>query len=748
MKDLEAQTPEQLMSDMLVRLTLQVLNDNRGGGEAIREDQVARAGVLLELAAELTPDQPELWAMRVNFAQRLGDDASLLEALRRVVELSPEKDAYHLQLILQKLTEVDTLDGRLAVLEDTLKQAEAERYSEPLRSRIASAAAIAAREIGNSQAFLNHLKTAVRADPANGEAAALTYELALERGARPLNLGAAAINLVRSRPLDSDARLLLAQSLANLGVFDRAVTQFEVAAGLPRQSPIPQSYWSLWSGSLIASGMTRDAEELLNKIQQQITEPAEGAAAAAAMPLGLELHRRIMHGEDDAGQAAYDRVVQRLQTAADQDAPDARLELAWIKALWGPDTQGIETLLEDQTRTDPRYLRATGFMFMREGSERWARQAFEQVAETDDIAAYGLALLQGRDDAGRARYLRDVLHEWPGTLGGLLAAQQLNEMNRQVLPGAEGRAIMDAMNRLPVTLWQFDVDRNPWTSLRARFGSSRTDYLEPIKAELIIQNGLDIPLPIEPGSGLGTSAFVTISAYSGGQSLGQLPPIVIDLGGRLTLAPRERWTTDVRLDRSIFGLMLTTAAKSSLTYNTTFITSPRVMPNGALIAGPLGGIDTVRSVQAYVPTPSPDSLSKWAADAVDARGMPRYVAFSSLARMGDAISQGEIDRTLSKQATDALIAAFESAGPIEQAWILLLLQPNPGQRSAYQSILELGKRSDAPLVRIAYLIGHVQDPEDQALTTAIRDGDPSVQRFAQGLRDYLRLPAPTTSPTQ
>lgn len=730
----------ELMADMLLRLTLQTLSDDRGQDGALRPDQVARAQVLLDMALELAPDDAELWARRVNLAEQVGDDAGVLRALRRLVELRPDQDAYHLRLIMHELTEVETLDGRLAVLEDHLSRADAEGFSEPLRSRVASAAAAAAREMGDTDAFLKHLKTAVRADSANGEAAGLTYQLALDRQATPKSVASAAINLVRARPLDSDARLILAQSLANVGVFDRAAEQFNVASRLPRATPISPEYWTMWSASLIAAGQTREAEAMLSEVEKQFNTPVEEGGIGAAMPMELELQRRVMHGDDERGRAAYDRAVATLQAMVEAGNADAKLELAWVTALLGPDTQAVADMLDGQLRTDPRYLRATGFMFMREGAERWARQAFEQIAETDHIGAYGLALLQGRDDAGRARFLRGVLHDWPGTFGGLLAANQLHEMNRDVMPGAEGRAVTDAMNRLPISLWRFDVDRNPWTSLRAQFEASRTSYLEPIHAKLVIQNGLDIPLPIDPATGLGTSAFVSVSAYSGGQSLGQLPPIIADLGGRLTLGPRERWETDIRIDRSMFGLLLTTYATSTLTYNTTFLTNPRYMPNGALIAGPLGGIDTVRSVQAFVPTPTADTLQQWSNDAVNARGIERYTALSGLARLGDSISEAEIDRDLSRACIEALIKAYETAGPNEKAWTLLLLKTNNDRRSAYQTILDQGQRSDDPLVRIAYLIGHTQDPDDQALTTAIRDGAPAVQRFAEGLRDFLRLP--------
>lgn len=736
-------TGEELVADMLLRMTMQALSDNRGTEDGLRDDQLVRAQVLLDLALQLAPDDADLWSKRANLADQVGDGPATLAALRKVVELKPDQDATRLRLVLTELAEVETLDGRLAILEDQLREAQSNGYSEAFQSRIASSAATIAQEIGNTDAFFKHLKTAVRADPANGEAALLTYGLALERGAKPLNIGAAAINVVRARPLDSDARLLLADALYNLGVYDRAVRQFEVAAQLPRSTPIPPQVWSTWSSCLIASGQSRGAADFIKQIEQQLAKPVEEGGSAAPLPVELELQLRILHGDTEPGQAALGRVTQQLQSRIDNGDRDATLELAWITALFGEDTESVTPMLEGQDRNDPRYLRATGFVFMREGAERWARNAFEQVAETDSISAYGLALLQGRDDAGRARFARNVIHEMPGSLGGLLAANQLNELRRDVMPGPHGQAIVDAMNRLPIALWRFDIDRNPWSSMRVQFDSSRNQFLEPINADLVVQNTLDIPLPIDPSIGLGNQAFVTISAFSGGQSMGQLPPLVVDMGGRLTLNPRERWTTKVRVDRSIFGLLLSGGANSTLSYNTTFTTDPRFLPNGALVPGPLGGIDTVRSLQAFVPGLTGENLEQWANDAVSGEGLARFVALNRLARTSDALVNSDaVDRSLTQRCVDAVVTAFESSGPVDQAWVLMLLPNEPGQRTAFQAILDQGQRSENDLVRIAYLIAHTNEPDDNALTTAIRDGSPAVQRFAESLRDFLNLPPP------
>ena len=743
---------ETLMSEMLMRLTLQSLAQS--GPDGLRPDQITRAEILLELATELSPQDAELWSMRANLARQTGDAATQLSALREYVALRPADDAYYLTLILTELEDIETLDGRLAILEDHLSQAEAEGYTEPLQSRLASAAAVLAQELGDNDRYLKNLIRAVRADPANGEAASMVYQLTQDRGAQPRKVAQAAINLVRARPLDSDSRLLLGQSLSEVAVFDRACEQFEVSTRLPRNGVVPDEYLMAWARCLIADGQGRTAEQLFGQIEQVfagvpgVDENGE-VVPAQPRPLPLEFHlmKRVLWGENPRGQRAYEAALETIQEMIDAGEPGGTLEKAWVMALFAPDTEGVAELLAGQDQDDPRYQRATGFVYMREGAERWARDAFESIALEDDIAAYGLALLQGRDDAGRARFLRDVVHDYPSKFGGLLAAHQLHEMRREVLPGPEGQTVVDAMNRLPIGLWRYDTQRNPWMTVRASFDQARTQYLEPIGAKLVLQNALDVAMPIDPQVGMGNSALVSIAAYAGGQGIGQLPPVVIDLGRRLTIAPNERWEVPARIDLSIFGLFLLANSPSTLTYNTTFMVSPRATPNGGLAAGPLGGIDTVRSIQAFVPGYHEANLNQWANLALSADGLQKYAALAMLSRVGEGLTQDTIDPQLSRRCIDAVNQAFESGGRVDRAWILTMLPPQANNRSEFQPLLDLAQRSEDPLVRIAYLTRQATEPDGRIITNAIRDGSPRVQRYAEALREALSQPPPETPET-
>ena len=745
-------TPAELVSDMLMRHATQAM---AGGGDPTtggpRSDQLIRAQVLIDLALELTPDDADLWDFEAELSRMSGDEVARQQALRRYAQLRPQEDAVQLELVLSELADIETLDGRLKLLEERMTSLTPPQMTPALRSRLASSAAALALEMGDESLYLQHLKTAVTSDSANPEAADMTYALALEKNAPPRSRALAAMNVVRARPIDSDARVLLAGALADVGAYDRAAEQFDMATQLPRATPVDAASLPVWSRCLIATGRTGDAAELLDQIESYYANPGGGDAEATAeeggrpVPTELLLHRRVLTGDTDAGDAAIQRVLESLRPGVEAGDADALLDSAWVVAVFGKDTQRATELLQGLDQNDTRYRRASGFVFMREGSESWARNAFEAIAPEDDIAAYGLALLQGRDEAGKARFLGEVIRQDPGSFGALLAARQLQAMGREVRPGEDGEAVIAAMNRLPGTLWRLEMDRTPWITARARFEEARSDFLRPITAEVVVSNQLDIPLPIDPELGIDRQVLASVAAYSGGKPLGQLPPMMLTLPRKLTLDPRQQLSAPARLDRSLFGMYLIRGAPGTLSYNVSFVFGPRFLPEGGVVTGPLGSLDTIRSLQAFIPAYTQENLSQWTERAVDGRGFQQMSALALISRAGENLLESEVDRTVSRAALASVNQAFENADTTTRGWILLMLPAQTRARSEFQPSLELAQRSDEALVRIAYLLTQATDPEAPALGAAIRDGSPRVQRFAEALRQALQVAPPATA---
>lgn len=769
-------TPAQMTADLLANLAFETLTPAAADPSAVvpdapdpasvdpvRPDQYARAQVLLELALEQAPRDAELWRMRADLAERLGDRSAQTAALQRYVDLRPGDDAIRLRLIMIELTDLETLDGRLALLERYLADPALPGRTPALVSRLASAAAAAARELGDDARFVKHLRTSGRQGVANPEAAGLTLAFAESRGARPEQLAAAAVNLVRADPINPAARRELAARLSDVSAYARAAQQYEVSTRLPAAAPLSNAELAGWVRALIGAGELDRASAQLAAWENftfGAPTPAEGAPPAAVTsadapirdaPPHVVLLRCVLDG-DGPGKgggdpAAFGRVVSSLKPAAEAGDADAALDLAWITALFGPDTQPVAELLRDRDTQDLRYLRASGFVYLREGATDWARRAFEQAADRDAVSAYGLAQLTGRDDAGTARQLRRVVAEFPGSFGAALANHRLHSQGRDVIPTPAGRGVLDLMNRLPTTLWAFDTDRNPWVGVRAALDKSRHAQLEPVGARITMQNLTDLALPLgqtSGGAGAGPTAVVSVSTYAGGRPTGAAPPIVSDLGRRLTLMPGERLTFDLRLDRSRYGLALARLYPASVTFNSTFIVGPEIDAGGGFTTGPLGGIDTVRSAQVLIEPATPENIAGWIARL----GGPAGPApdddrawFAALARAGTAHPQmqaPDVDAALAGRAVAALNDAFAAGDARVRAFTLLTLAADDDARSPFRTLFDLAVRSDDDVVRVAHLAAHVTDPLDPALVSATRDGGPRLRRFAQALTDALK----------
>jgi len=138
-------SPQQLLADQYVLLTRAALQSR---GEPVPA-QFARAAILLDQAAALQPNDAEIWRLRLELARRMGDAAAELRSLEQIARLAPQDDVVQYQLILQRLIPMQTVEQRIAVVERMLNAAGAEQLSPALRSKLATYAAVGAREVGD-----------------------------------------------------------------------------------------------------------------------------------------------------------------------------------------------------------------------------------------------------------------------------------------------------------------------------------------------------------------------------------------------------------------------------------------------------------------------------------------------------------------------------------------------------------------------------------------------------------------------
>ena len=170
--------PQRMMADQLRLLMQQSL---AGQDAAPTPAQLTQAQILLNLALDLAPQDADLWRAQREIAQWRGDQKRGREALAQIVKLEPENDAAQLDWIMGSVAQEQTLDRRLAAVSRILDAPASRSLSTSLRSRLASYAAVASREMGDADAFARRLAQAIKLDPTNADAARIMYELAAQR---------------------------------------------------------------------------------------------------------------------------------------------------------------------------------------------------------------------------------------------------------------------------------------------------------------------------------------------------------------------------------------------------------------------------------------------------------------------------------------------------------------------------------------------------------------------------------------
>ncbi|CAG0987482.1 hypothetical protein PHYC_02104 [Phycisphaerales bacterium] len=160
----------------------------------------AIAHELLGVAESLMPEDVEVVRRRAEAAWNAGDTEALLEMTRRIVKLDPTDTVAQLRLITSRIGRLQTAEERLASY-DAFVGPKGASLDESVRSRLALDAAMLCRERGDEAGFVERLKTALRLDSTNKDAALLA-----------LNFYNSRLNDRRGR-LDLLSNLLLADPL-------------------------------------------------------------------------------------------------------------------------------------------------------------------------------------------------------------------------------------------------------------------------------------------------------------------------------------------------------------------------------------------------------------------------------------------------------------------------------------------------------------------------------------------------------
>ncbi len=526
----------------------------------------------------------------------------------------------------------------------------------------------------------------------------------------------------------------------------------------------------------------------------------EPIAEPKYLPIDLELLRLTMNhtaGRTARADGSFGRIAaslrQRIESADEQAAHD----LVSLAAVYNRFDEPVRKLLAEivaDEQTDRIWIeRVNGFVALHEGRTEDARQHFSTAAGEDTLAAYGLALTwpapqpeqaaaadenaPNGDDAQtepsalddepadpHVANLQQAVALAPGELGGLLAAIKLHELEIPVELTAKAQSIRETYAQWQPTLREPDPANHPMVRLDISINQQQFDYLDPVELTVRLYNGTEVPLALGPDGVIPTNTFIVASPQMAGRTT-DLSPMVIDMKRRLRLEAGESIEVTARLSRSVLGSVLARSVTDRIGFNISAYLDPRPRAGQRLTVGPLGALDYERYLERSGTPWAPTLALRWLLDLDDPDPVQRLRALAWLglvapqiivaakppAEEPEDLTQEQIDsqeknranmQQLTDQITEALNSRFAGMRAHEQAWTFFFLNtidqlPREEFEQAFANVYDVARRSDSPLVRMAYLVTQVSDPESPDLDAGARHEDPAIKAFALAHREGI-----------
>jgi len=758
----DAASTEQMLADQLIAMAWMAF-----GREAQpRPDQLQRARVLLDMAAELSPDDEGMWELRVALGHGLQDQSYQIDALTNYLRLQPKDDVAQLQLIQAQLSSIESLDIYLAKLERMLRAEGGEGIlSAPLRSRLASMAAQSAQEIGDPKRSAGWLGYALKLDPVNPDAARMIYQLALDRGGSARQQGAALVNLLKASPIDPGVRASLANLLMQEAVYTQALEQYGVAMTLvPMQARMEMM--TQYALCLIAADEEDQVQPLLLELQlflkqmqdaqnpavvDETLDDAEPEAISLddlpGLPPSLEMARLILMEKVNpvAAADAFERMKAASGVIEDAEERQELLDqLIWVGAVFGQGTEWVQGRINQLEAEDETGRLASGWLALRRGETAAAVEMFESLGEDNYFARLGLASLPDLDEEAKAQAYQEIIWDSPSSMAAVVCAHRLNKMRVSITPTSQGVPLRSLVDDVPKQMWTPAFSVSPWIRMKMTATPGSFGFLQPMRARVNMFNATRFPLALGPGGAMTPVLMVSCSPSMRNEPMGPLSPTFFSLGRRLTLPPGEGITIDVRLDRFHLGQLTAQYPTEPVTFSATGILDPRAQADGSILPGSMGGVSSVSSLMARGTQATPSNLQLWIKDVDSTDSTSQALAIARLLAVAGQPAESTEALELRDKVRDTISQRYPNFDRLLQAWTVRFMLPDEEGDPVSQRVIDLAQRSDDPLVRIVYLVMNVDAVDAPALTDAIRHDNPTIRSFAEAMRtgfeeDAMRL---------
>ena len=746
---------------------------------------------LFAIVAELAPADADLARLQTASAFGTGNPRLLEQATARVVAIDPADTVSQLRLITARIGQKQTVDERIKIYE-RLMGPRGVSIDATVRSRLALDAALIFRETGDLDSFLRMLTLATDLDRTNKEAHHLATSYYSEfAGMDPAGIAGLLemqIRLLYSDPIDPNVHFGISRLLAVEGAtveasrFYRNGISILTRAGLlePRHRVESLALQWLIDGPQIVLKqidrelrLARDNARIVYERDSQrdvpdrfLTPPEEvfldplyekiriiaamDAQDAEALKIGLNEIDAYMRYQYRQVEEATKLDDAKTQAEAYRNFASSLVSLQFMRALAGVDLQALAAEIPQVARQigqeEWNRLRKPleAWVALRIGQPEKTREILNEIGTPNSImrvCAAELYAYEGNDRAAAAEFER-ILRVDPFIPYGAWARSRAMELTGRTDPVTEaGRIMRRLVAEVPESLDVLTTDPSAVMSLsisstKAAFGPD-----DRSKLKITLTNTTPWPLSLGPNRTISSRILLGVSTDDIDSFVSNPQPVVVDLDRRFRLAPGEELTIEVPVERGYNGLVFDSSTLGVIRQRWQGWQSPAVDHTGGYAAGPYSLSDSTRKFQRSTRNSSRLPAADITAMIQNAKDKTKIVE-----AIESAAAHTWREESCETVLVDALVARYESAGPVERLLMVAAL-PTAGQIPEMEPFDAAVRKSmgheairqvETPRTLAAMtLLTRVRDPGDPLLKSASESDDKTLARVAMLLRDRL-----------
>lgn len=475
----------------------------------------------------------------------------------------------------------------------------------------------------------------------------------------------------------------------------------------------------------------------------------------------------------------FDYRIRVLDGAPDAETPEMRarraserLEHAFV-ALWlADDLPAAEARVSEADAIDPLQDRLRerfdGWFALRRGDPATAIATLTPLAD-DIVARLGLAMAhEMAGDAATARVeLRAIAVVARGTLIGTWAERRLLVDYRERLrPSPTADRLEGLIATIPSSVERIANDPPSGLQLRIRFSRLRFGPVDPLTLEVELVNNGPLPLGIGAGAAIDPNLVLLSELTVASQGKEDFDPVIVDLGRRLRLEPRERLAFEVDLRTHPVGSRIATHLMSGsflgvsgyVNHAVEMVSAgPSTRTRTTMVAGPLGTDAETRTARidgiALLAPRADGSLAladevsdrvlrvrRMGTDPVDLESIVAVARFAT--RDVDAAAQTGL-RDLREDSRNALVRAMQTMDDATFAWTVCTTSTLTGEDSIVRRRIET---TDSRLLKIVWMLYGPQKTGDPLLARLVESSDPLVAAVATTIRERIAAAAAGPQP--